>query len=144
MTASICIAYEDHEQFINQWDYCLSNFKPSVIYVHSRGQQEPLPGKVMLGAVYIDSVADLPENADLVLLAPLNGYAIQGDVSLSAFVHPQDAIYFFGGNATTVSLDLFAVRQPDHRVYVETDSDLDMYSWVTWAVVAHDRRIKVI
>lgn len=125
--------------FQQQWEYVLSNFKPDVIYVHGTAN---LSGKVLAQAVKISGPEELPADLPLVLLAPTSGLNIQGDEPLSTFKHPEDAIYWFGSDAHHIDSEIFSVREPDHKVYVETDTNDQMYSFATYAVVAWDRRVK--
>ena len=60
----------------------------------------------------------------------------------SEFTHPKDATYLFGPDEVPMPKAFLDGRQPDHLVYVPTDTHRDMFSFVTFAVVAWDRRMK--
>ena len=133
----------ESEDAARQWEYALCHFAPDVIYLV--GSERP-EGFVYQNVVLIDDSSDLPPSSTLVLLAPLTGRIVQGDVSLADFVHPADAIYWFGPNiAEHMDPSVYmASRAPDHVVYVPTDSDDQMYAWTVYAVVAWDRRAKSV
>lgn len=84
---------------------------------------------------------DIPEGFELVVLSPEAGRYVQGTESLVDFVHPENAVYWFGSNHRHLTLDELP-RTPDAIVYVPTDSYPEMYNFVCAAVVAYDRRVK--
>lgn len=120
----------------NQWDYILSNFAADNIYLLNG--MEPT-GKLLQAATRITTVDELPE-IPLILLAPLQGRYIQGDESLVDFVHPADATYLFGSDKAHMEQELLGTRVPDHKVYVPTDDNTEMYSWTAYTSVVWDRR----
>lgn len=127
-------------RFQQFWEYVLCNFKPDTIYCHGPG--DSLPGTVLKNAVVIAGPEDLPSDHALVVLAPTTGMAVRGTNSLVNFSHPEKAIYWFGSDNRHLESDVFAQREPDHLIYVPTDTHDQMYSFTTWPVVAWDRRSK--
>lgn len=113
------------ENFKQQWEFVLSHFCPDQVYSFGK-----------------EGLENLPREIPLVLLAPTNGTNIVGTESLENFEHPEDVVYLFGSDSRHVEHSLLVDRKPDHLVYVETDTRDQMYSFVCWAVVAWDRRMK--
>lgn len=136
----VCFAYTENENWRQQWEYVLSHFKVDGIYVHGVDGRSTMIGKVLSEAVPIASTSELPADASLVLLAPTNGLNVQGDQALDGFVHPTDAIYYVGSDSHHLEAEAFDDREPDHKVYVPTDSADQMYSFVALAVALYDRR----
>ena len=122
------------------WDFILCNFKPDVIYVH--GDPALIASTVLCRAEQLVGPEDLPLDHEIVLLAPDNGAYLQGDTNLEGFAHPTNAIYWFGSDANHIQADVFALRAPDHKVYIPTDTIDQMYAAAAWSVVAWDRRCK--
>ena len=118
----------------------MCNFRPDVIYVH--GDPALITSSVLHDATPITCPDDLPSDYSIVLLAPTNGANIQGDTSLVDFVHPANAVYWFGSDANHIDDEVFANRAPDSKVFIPTDSVDQMYADSAWAVVAWDRRCK--
>lgn len=123
-----------------QWDFILCNFKPDVIYVY--GDPALIHSSVLSKAKALAGPEELPSDHEIVLLAPTNGEHLQGDVSLSNFVHPTNAVYWFGSDASHIQAETFLGRAPDHKVFIATDTNDQMYAAASWAVVAWDRRCK--
>ncbi len=140
MTVAICLPLPGGGNGQNQWDYILSNFSVDVIYVI--GDSEQAPGSnVFAKAIYISTADDLPAST-LVVVTARNARYVQGDEDLASFSHPSDLIYMFGPDRENLSEVELGRRVPDHKVYIETDTHDDMYSWQAYAVVMWDRRMK--
>ena len=141
MSASVVLHLPERESIVRQWEYVLCHFKPDTIYLV--GSERP-EGIVYQNTVLINDAGDLPTTSELILLAPLTGRIVQGDTSLSDFVHPTNAIYWFGPNIAE-HMDpskYFVSRAPDHVVYIPVDTDDQMFAHVAYSVVAWDRRVK--
>lgn len=138
----VCIPLPHNGQYQDQWDYVLSNFNINSLYVIGDVKDAPRTNVfAKLNATYIDSAADLPD-VPLVVLAAFDGRQIRGDIDLADFKHPDDAVYLFGGDVEWLTHDQLGGRVPDHLVFINTDTHDDMWSWVTYAVVAWDRMMK--
>lgn len=123
------------------WDFIASNFKPDVTYVYGMRDMNCHALKM---ATEISSPLDLPTDHEIVLLAPPNGTNIQGVTNLLNFVHPTNAIYWFGSDANHLESEVFTDRPPDHYIYIPTDSIDQMYAAAAYGVVAWDRRLKAL
>ena len=135
----ISVCFSTHTSTLQQqWDYVLCNFVPDEIYVIGSLPEDTSLGKK---AIVVQSAAELPD-LPIVLLAPDNGRYIQGTTSLGDFTHPDDCIYMFGSDSKYMSEDFLGERTPDHIVYIDTDTNDDMYSFVSYGVVMHDRGSK--
>jgi hypothetical protein len=89
--------------------------------------------------LYIIGESDLPEDLTWVLLQPDNGKYVQGTTSLEKFEHPADALYIFGPDKDFLK---WLPREPDHFVYIPTDTQRDMFSFMAAAVTLWDRKTK--
>jgi hypothetical protein len=138
----VCFAYTESENWRQQWEYVLSHFQVDAVYVHGKGEMPTLDGTVLGSAIPIASTSELPAGASLVLLSPPNALNVAGDRSLVDFAHPADAIYYVGSDSRHLEAEAFDGRQPDHKVYVPTDSADQMYSFVALAVALYDRRYR--
>ena len=121
-----------------QYDFVLSNFKPDKLYVKCRRNHHP-SSRVFKNATLIESVDDITEDYPLILLLPLQARYITPTIALNNFTHPTDAIYMFGPNHEHLSYEDFPNRQPDHIVYIPTDTNDDMYSYNSYAITMWDR-----
>lgn len=127
--------HNGHEQ--NQWEFVLSNFKPDKMYMWRAA-----PGDSEIrGAARIQNISDIAHEGRIVVLAPYNGRNIQGDIPLPDYDHPEDAIYVVGSNHVTIEAEDLGNLQYD-KVYIPTDSQHDMYSFVAVAVALYDRKVK--
>jgi hypothetical protein len=136
---AVAFHFTEDENTIKQWEYVLSHFEAD--YLYCVGGQPPV-SDVLSKAACIQSGDELPLDIPVILLAPINGLYVQGNVSLVDFDHPEDACYWFGSDFLHFDPELLGGRQPDHTVYVPVDTKDQMFSHVVWAVVAWDRRQK--
>jgi hypothetical protein len=128
------------ENFQRQWEFALCHFRPTYLYVH--GDASVLTGSVLTTAVEITGPADLPENPSLVLLSPINGTNLQGDETLFSFQHPDNAIYWFGSDSQHLEAEVFNNRAPDYKVYIETNTIDQMFSFTSFLITMYDRKCK--
>lgn len=135
----IVVECTEVSNFQQQWEYALSHFQVDALYALGDLEME---GAVLANAILIEDVSELPQDHSLVVLAPQNGLNVQGDKNLTTFIHPLDVIYFFGSDSHHLEAEVFANRVPDHKVYVPTDTDDQMYSFAAWIAVAWDRHYK--
>jgi len=140
---SVCLCPPSSEHDINHWSYVLAHFKPDKVYL--LGGLERPEFKRYLGvrdAVEIQTADELPTDIPLVLFAPLQGRVFKGEVSLSRFKTTsfEDVIYLFGADHKILDEDLMGSRKPDISVYIETDSNDEMYSFVAAAIALNARR----
>lgn len=140
--ASLCIPLPTSGSFQNQWDFALSNFTPDQLFVIGDSSDAPETNVFSkLNATYLSSMDELPDQP-LVLMAPKNGFYIQGEIELSEFQHPENAIYIFGSDNYQMSEDIIGSVEIDFKVFIPTDSQHDMYSWSAYVVTMWDRRMK--
>jgi hypothetical protein len=126
MPASVCVAPYSQVWIHAQWD-CVR---------HHFGIDPPH----IIGPDHLASAEELPD-MPLVVMQPRTGVHVQGVESLSDFVHPDDAIYLFGPDEAKLPLAMLGSRVPEHRVYIPTVTDREMYSFVAFAIVMWDRRM---
>jgi len=120
----------------NQWAYVLLHSQPRNVYVFKGG----LWATPFDDAIEVATAEDIP--GTLVLLAPPDGKNYQGSTDLNSFAHPEECCYIFGHDTESLSSGEMGERDPDHSVYVETDTVDKMWSWVAAAVTLYDRRSK--
>ena len=128
MTFSLCISLPENEEIRSGWDHVRSNFKADMLYV--------------IGGKYLKSAADLPDQP-LVMLQPKSGIFLRGATSLVDFRHPESPIYMFGPDIGPMLPEYLGGRKPDHSVYIPSDRNREMFSFVAFAVVAWDRKMKL-
>jgi hypothetical protein len=140
MSVGVVFASTAVANFQQQWEYALCHFKPTHLFVY--GDASVLTGSVLTTAVEIADPSELPDAPSLVLLAPINGTNIQGDQSLFSFDHPENAIYWFGSDCEHIEAEVFTNRAPDHKVYIETNTIDQMYSFTSYLIAMYDRKVK--
>lgn len=122
---------------MNQWDFVLCNFEPNEIYILGDKDNATISNPLKK-AKWIKSYDELPD-LPLVIMAPKHGRYFKGRIPLKEFEHPMDAIYIFGSDSNVMQ-DEF--KKANYPVYIETDTNDDMYSFVAYAVMMHDRKMK--
>lgn len=110
----ICFVGEYRRDTQDQWSFLLSNFGDPECWEIEKPNVEPVYQK----PVKIKTAEELPSDRPLVVLAPEAGRFVQGTVSLKDFVHPDDAIYLFGGSHLNLSEDELGTRIADSYVYI--------------------------
>jgi len=110
----ICFVGEQRRDTQDQWSFLLSNFGDPECWEIEKRRTE----KVYQKPTKIKTAEALPSDRPLVVLAPEAGRYVQGNVSLKDFVHPDDAIYLFGGSHLNLSTDEMGDRIGDHLVYL--------------------------
>lgn len=138
---SVCFRYNSNQTFMNQWDYVVCNFKPDRIFVYHDEDTEPFISNPLKEATFIKSISELPNDSTLVIFNPENGRTIQGEQSLFDYVHPENAIYYYGSDSETMQIEDFEGKEYD-KVFIPTDTVDNMYSFVAYATTMHDRRLK--
>ncbi len=126
---------------LNQWSYVLSHWRPNYVFLLTSSENPAYMHKHVRDATHIvtaDALPDLP----MVLLAPQDGRFYQGDQNLATFTHPKECVYMFGPDHHHLSEDEMGNRVPDHLVYIETDSNDEMYASIAAAVTLFDRKVK--
>ncbi len=137
---TVALPLPNNGTYQTQWDYILSSFPPDKLIVFGDAVDAPSTNVFSrLDATYADSLNG--QRGTLVVLAPDNGQYVQGDESLVDFVHPDDAIYYFGSDKSPLGPKEVG-RPPDHRVFIPTASKDDLFSWQAYAMVAWDRLVK--
>lgn len=137
----ICYAYTSNGYYRTQWLCNVTGFAPSAAY--ERGLTPDVPNPE--GVIAVNTAADLPRDAELVVLSPQTARVIVPTISLDDFEHPERAIYFFGADTIFLSDDDFGGRAPDHVVYVPVASareNDEIYSFVVGAIVLCDRVLR--
>jgi hypothetical protein len=138
MAPGICFHREKYwEQ--DQWSYLFSNFGISEIWELDDDGNKDL--NVFQPTIKIETVAELPADRPLVVLAPQAGQFIQGDENLIDFVHPENAIYLIGPSHACLNDDHMGGRVPDHCVYIPLVKD-ECFSHAAGYIVLWDRMVK--
>ncbi len=127
----------------DQWSWVFSNFGITDIWEYDADHdgQRGKDGSIYQDVKCIQTAADLPPEPSLIVLAPIDGRFVQGENSLKDFVHPEDAIYMFGGSHSVLTLDDLGGRTPDHTIYIPTVKH-EMYSFAAGYITIWDRLLK--
>lgn len=140
MSFSICILGLEEKKFINDWNYVIRHFNPENVYV--LGVNEDI--KIPVTSHQISSLKELPTDHKLVLMAPEVGRVISGKESLFNFTHPTRAIYLFGLNNSYVAEDTLKDVTIDSSIFIKTETDDQMHSYVAAAITIYDRWNKLL
>jgi len=117
------------------WTRLLEAFRISEIY------ELPGLGQPLEKSIKIETLSDLANyhEADLVVLAAIDGDFVQGQRALVSFEHPEEAIYIFGGSMTRLSQADLLGETIVESLYIEAG---DLFPSQAGAVVLWDRYVK--
>lgn len=124
-----------------QWDYALLTLRMDKIYVIGKKKDKPL-SKIFHDCIMISGIADLPKTTPLIIINPENGRYVQGVTSLVDFTHPASAIYLFGSDEGFLSPNNLKGHSIKDKVYIPAETDDQMFSYMAFAVVMWDRKMK--
>ena len=141
---AVCLSPPSSEHDINHWSFVLAHFKPDQVFL--LGGLERPEFKKYLGirdAEEVDTADSLPD-LPLVVFAPPSGRVHKGEVALKDFDHSEfeDVIYLFGPDHKILDESFMGSRKPTISVYIETDSNDEMYSHVAAAIALCGRKMK--
>lgn len=139
---SVCLPFPRTGQEQNNWDQVLSHWVPETIYLLGTGEL-PRVNNIFRDAVQIDLVCEVPADHAIVGLSPPRGRALPGLEPLGPFVHPERVVYVFGANNEHMDRGMFGAKDPDHMVYIPTETHFEMYSWMAAGVTLYDRAAKM-
>jgi len=140
MSAGVCFKSEQRGWLQDQWSLVFSNF--GITEIWERGCLDKRDAKIYQETIDIDTAAELPVGRPLIVLAPVDGRYISGDQSLDEFVHPEGAIYLFGGShANLNNEDDLGGRVPDASVYIPFVK-YESYSHSAAYITLWDRYVK--
>jgi hypothetical protein len=131
----------DEQMDLNLWAYTLLHWQPDEVYALGVMQPDLATLRPFRDVRLIADASELPRG-HLVVMAPLNGREVVGEVSLADFAHPDDATYLFGPDAGWLELEDLGGREPDARVFIPTGSDDQLHAHVAAAVTLYDRAVK--
>lgn len=140
MPIGICFKSEHRGWMQDQWSWVFSNFGVSDIW--ERDWNGSSDADIYQSTIRIDTAAELPTDRPIVILAPIDGRYIKGTESIEDFVHPEDAIYLFGGSRANLSDedDLGGIT-PHSVLYIPTVK-LEMYGFAAAYITLYDRKVK--
>jgi len=147
----VCFCYTSQMWAMNQWDYVLTSFAVDQVFILTHEDIEedslkitrsrPKAASSAKTGVLIKTAEDLPKNASLTVLAPAAGRHVKGKECLHGFQHPGNVVYMFGMDQRNLCEVELGSREPDHIVYVESESN-ELYAHVAAAIVLYDRKRK--
>ncbi len=136
----ICFKSEHRGWMQDQWSWVFSNF--GITDIWERGWDGSIDGKIYQDTIKISIAAELPTERPVIVLSHIAGQYIKGDESLADFVHPENAIYLFGGSYSHLNdEDDLGGRVPDAKVYIPTIKH-DMYGHAAGYITLWDRYVK--
>ena len=140
MSIGICFKSEHRGWMQDQWSWLFSNF--GVTEIWERGWNGSTDANLSQPTMKIDTAAELSAKRPVIVLAAADGKYVQGDQSLVDFIHPENAIYLFGGSKSNLNDedDLGGVV-PDALVYIPT-VEHEMYSHAAAYITLYDRYVK--
>ena len=137
---AICFMREGKAWEQDQWSYLFSNFGITEIWEIGNEGNKDL--NVCQPTIKIKTAADLPTDRPLVVLAPQAGRWVKGTESLKDFVHPENAIYMFGGSHTIMQVDKhLGGRVADHYVYIPLKKN-ECFAHAAGYMTLWDREVK--
>jgi hypothetical protein len=128
---------EESQDLTDQWGYLLMAFG-------LQKQAWEIGGKHIRWANHIDSVAEIPKEAPLVLFSPRNGVepSLRGVMSLDNFWHPMKATYLFGPTHRPLTREDLAGRSCDQRVSIDLPTDTELFPATAASMALWDRMTK--
>lgn len=136
----VCFRSEHRGWMQDQWSWVFSNF--GITNIYGRGFGEGTDEDIYQSMIEVDTAADLPSEPELVVIQPPDAQFIAGENPLQDFVHPDNAIYVFGGSQANMSdEDDLGGRTPDHLIYIPTQQ-YEMYGHATAYITLWDRYVK--
>jgi len=139
---SICLFLETQQpEWHNQWSYILNHFSPQNLYIVGNEDDIQRGYISFANAIQINHLSELPDTS-LVLMQPVTAQHIIPDTNLIQFIHPDSCTYIFGADNSFMAQMCIDTCTIDHKVYIPTDNELEMYSWIAGALTLYDRKVK--
>ena len=135
MPAGVCFKGEKRRVWQDQFSFAFSNFGIKDVWMIGPGD------KIYQKCEQITSAAELPADRPLVVLQPQDGRNVKGTESLVDFVHPDDAIYMFGGSHDVMEGDDLGGRVPEHQVFIPFEKH-ECYAFAAAYITLWDRKLK--
>lgn len=135
MTWGVCLEYTAVEQFRRAWSYLVQECE--IPNAWERDTEEGMDYSNWDNWRFDTDVLDLPD--PIIVLSPKDGSKIQGEKSLYEFIHPENAVYFFGSDTRNLHDDHLKGREYQ-TVYIPHTGHI--YSFEAAAMVVYDRKLK--
>ena len=149
MSLGICFEYTLNGYHRTQWLQLVSAFKPDFAYERTGRPVEDEDRKDILDAARVDGtipVADLTgvphRDMRLVVLSPQSAREVVPTIALPDFNHPENAMYYFGGDREHTGLEDLESWPKRDVVYIPTLSDREQdefWSVNVGGIVLYDR-----
>lgn len=136
MNAGVAIKV-DNQGDREGWSQVLDAFGIQEVY-ELPGLGVPLPGSTMIETA--SQISNFRPGANLVVVQPIDADFVQGTTSLTAFEHPDGAVYIFGGTITRLNKSDVRNALADH-VYITAG---DLFPSQAGAIVLWDRYSKAV
>lgn len=135
----ICFNFDSHVIRREWWDWHVDWFGVDQAWERNRPEGFERHSKFL--PQQIKTAGELPSDIPLIVLTAPDARFVKGDECLYDFVHPEDAIYWFGHDHTNMDPEDFADREPDHKVFIPIEK-YEVYSAFVASMVLYDRRRK--
>lgn len=134
MTWGLCLEYPVIEQFRRAWSYL--HQENEVPNTWERDTPEGMDYK-WKGWHCVQDLSTVPD--PLIVLTAIDGSKLKGKTSLYEFVHPENAVYYFGSDKR--DLHHYHLEGRDYQTVYIPDGGF-MFSFEAAAMVIYDRRFK--
>lgn len=125
MSVGVCFKREKKLWMQDQWSNVLSNFEITEVWEYGAGD-EGTDWNIYQKPVQIENADALPD-MPIVVVQPQSGKFVQGAIPLDKFVHPESAIYMFGGSHDVMTEEDIGQRVP-YRVFIPIHQECYAFS----------------
>lgn len=134
MTWGVCLEFTPVEPFRRTWGYLIQECEVPNAWERNTHERSHYNWD---GWHFNVDMKDVPD--PLVVLTPIDGSKLKGTISLWDYVHPENAVYYFGSDKADLRHENIG-REKYDKVYIP-DCGF-MHSFTAAAMVIYDRKIK--
>jgi len=136
LNAGVAIKIDTEEDRLG-WSQVIEAFGIQEVY-ELPGLGHPFPGSTMIETA--SQISNFRPGANLVVVQPIDADFVQGKTSLTAFEHPDGAVYIFGGTITRLNQADVRNALADH-IYITAG---DLFPSQAAGIVLWDRYTKAV
>lgn len=130
----VCFSSDKNGTNRDFWEYLITGFN---LKAYDRAPPEPVVE--LPHTTIINSIDDLPTDIPLIVVQCQHGKQIQGEHCIYDYVHPENAIYYFGSDKEYMNPEDFGDREYD-SIYIpqEPGEPNELWSHQVGAMVIYD------